>query len=81
MSDIDMFLHFSWIYSTLPSSKQMLALSATYTDHLAQHLRNYMKDPTFVRLNTEDLALEGALFFTYCPNVLLAAIFLSRCVL
>ena len=38
----------------------MLALSATYPDHLAQRLKNYMKDPTFVRLNATDPALEGA---------------------
>ena len=42
----------------------MLALSATYTDHLAQHLRNYMKDPTFVRLNASDPALEGEISWT-----------------
>ncbi|CAB3996574.1 probable ATP-dependent RNA helicase DDX20 [Paramuricea clavata] len=49
----------NWIYSTLPTSKQMLALSATYPDHLAERLKNYMKDPTFVRLNAADPALEG----------------------
>ncbi|XP_028398283.1 probable ATP-dependent RNA helicase DDX20 isoform X2 [Dendronephthya gigantea] len=49
----------NWIYSTLPSSKQILALSATYPDHLAERLKNYMKDPTFVRLNSADPALEG----------------------
>ena len=37
----------------------MLALSATYPDHLAEQLKNYMKDPTFVRLNAADPALEG----------------------
>ena len=52
-------LCYSWIYSTLPSSKQVLALSATYPDHLAEQLKNYMKDPTFVRLNAADPALEG----------------------
>ena len=49
----------SWIYSTLPENKQMLALSATYTESMAQHLTSYMRSPTFVRLNSSDPALLG----------------------
>ncbi|KAH9494687.1 hypothetical protein Btru_020233 [Bulinus truncatus] len=49
----------NWIYSTLPENKQMLALSATYPDYLAQHLTAYMRNPTFVRLNATDPALLG----------------------
>uniref|UniRef100_A0A8C9VDE5 RNA helicase n=1 Tax=Scleropages formosus TaxID=113540 RepID=A0A8C9VDE5_SCLFO len=49
----------NWIYSSLPPSKQMLALSATYPESLAQHLARYMTDPTFVRLNPTDPSLIG----------------------
>ncbi|MBN3286661.1 DDX20 helicase, partial [Polyodon spathula] len=49
----------NWIYSSLPVNKQMLALSATYPESLAQHLARYMRDPTFVRLNPSDLGLLG----------------------
>lgn len=37
----------------------MLALSATYPESLAQHLTHYMREPTFVRLNPNDLGLKG----------------------
>lgn len=49
----------NWIYSTLPENKQMVAVSATYPETLAQHLRRYMRNPTFVRLNITDPALLG----------------------
>ncbi|XP_078001496.1 uncharacterized protein LOC144453987 [Glandiceps talaboti] len=49
----------NWIYSALPENKQMLALSATYPEYLAQQLTSYMRDPVFVRLNPKDLALQG----------------------
>ncbi|KAJ8410400.1 hypothetical protein AAFF_G00203810 [Aldrovandia affinis] len=49
----------NWIYSSLPVNKQMLALSATYPESLAQHLARYMRDPTFVRLNPTDPGLIG----------------------
>ncbi|XP_064633186.1 uncharacterized protein LOC135491331 isoform X2 [Lineus longissimus] len=49
----------NWIYSTLPDNKQMVALSATYPEYLANHLTAYMRNPTFVRLNTLDPALLG----------------------
>lgn len=49
----------NWIYSTLPENKQMLALSATYPEYLAQHLTSYMRNPTFLRLNISDPALLG----------------------
>ncbi|XP_055510834.1 probable ATP-dependent RNA helicase DDX20 [Leucoraja erinacea] len=49
----------NWIYSSLPTNKQMLALSATYPESLAQHLMQYMRDPSFVRLNPTDPALIG----------------------
>ncbi|XP_041052212.1 probable ATP-dependent RNA helicase DDX20 [Carcharodon carcharias] len=49
----------NWIYSSLPSNKQMVALSATYPESLAHHLTRYMRDPSFVRLNPTDPALIG----------------------
>ncbi|KAG7283916.1 LOW QUALITY PROTEIN: hypothetical protein CRUP_034103 [Coryphaenoides rupestris] len=49
----------NWIFSCLPANKQMLALSATYPESLAQHLSRYMNEPTFVRLNPKDPALKG----------------------
>nr|XP_018667845.1 probable ATP-dependent RNA helicase DDX20 isoform X2 [Ciona intestinalis] len=49
----------NWIYSSLPSTKQMLALSATYPEALAKFLTKYMQQPTFVRLNPTDPSLLG----------------------
>ncbi|XP_012987954.2 probable ATP-dependent RNA helicase DDX20 [Esox lucius] len=49
----------NWIFSSLPVNKQMLALSATYPESLAQHLACYMREPTFVRLNPSDPGLIG----------------------
>ncbi|XP_003793932.1 probable ATP-dependent RNA helicase DDX20 [Otolemur garnettii] len=49
----------NWIYSSLPTSKQMLAVSATYPEFLANALTKYMRDPTFVRLNSSDPSLIG----------------------
>nr|XP_027796111.1 probable ATP-dependent RNA helicase DDX20 [Marmota flaviventris] len=49
----------NWIYSSLPASKQMLAVSATYPEFLANALTRYMREPTFVRLNSSDPSLIG----------------------
>ncbi|XP_068996204.1 probable ATP-dependent RNA helicase DDX20 [Embiotoca jacksoni] len=49
----------NWIFSSLPLNKQMLALSATYPEYLAHHLTRYMREPTFVRLNLNDMGLKG----------------------
>ncbi|NXL95457.1 DDX20 helicase, partial [Alectura lathami] len=49
----------NWIYSSLPTNKQMLAVSATYPESLAKALTMYMRDPTFVRLNPTDPSLIG----------------------
>ncbi|KGL78737.1 putative ATP-dependent RNA helicase DDX20, partial [Tinamus guttatus] len=49
----------NWIYSSLPANKQMLAVSATYPESLADALTRYMRDPTFVRLNPTDPSLLG----------------------
>uniref|UniRef100_A0AAQ5XKC7 RNA helicase n=1 Tax=Amphiprion ocellaris TaxID=80972 RepID=A0AAQ5XKC7_AMPOC len=48
----------NWIFSSLPVNKQMLALSATYPESLAQHLTRYMREPTFVRLNPNEMGLK-----------------------
>lgn len=44
----------------MPASKQMVAVSATYPEFLANALARYMRDPTFVRLNSSDPSLLGA---------------------
>jgi len=49
----------NWLYSVLPESKQFIAASATYPEVLAEHLTTYMRNPTFVRLNSSDPALLG----------------------
>ncbi|KFP45693.1 putative ATP-dependent RNA helicase DDX20, partial [Chlamydotis macqueenii] len=49
----------NWIYSSLPANKQMLAVSATYPESLANALTRYMREPTFVRLNPADPSLIG----------------------
>ncbi|XP_012880212.1 PREDICTED: probable ATP-dependent RNA helicase DDX20 [Dipodomys ordii] len=49
----------NWIFSSLPASKQMLAVSATYPEFLANALTRYMRDPTFVRLNSSNPSLIG----------------------
>ena len=61
---------FSWIYSTLPENKQILALSATYPEVLAQHLTAYMRNPTFVRMNATDPALLGMCCLQFDNNKL-----------
>ncbi|XP_070601716.1 probable ATP-dependent RNA helicase DDX20 [Erythrolamprus reginae] len=49
----------NWIYSSLPANKQMLAVSATYPESLANTLAKYMREPTFVKLNSTDPSLLG----------------------
>lgn len=49
----------NWIYSSLPANKQVLAVSATYPESLANALTRYMREPTFVRLNPTDPSLVG----------------------
>ncbi|XP_007437902.2 probable ATP-dependent RNA helicase DDX20, partial [Python bivittatus] len=49
----------NWIYSSLPANKQMLAVSATYPEYLANTLTKYMREPTFVKLNPTDPSLIG----------------------
>lgn len=62
----------------------MVAVSATYPEFLANALAKYMRDPTFVRLNSSDPSLLGesrywiltllvcdALEFFFVPSCLL----------
>ncbi|XP_057296423.1 probable ATP-dependent RNA helicase DDX20 [Hydractinia symbiolongicarpus] len=49
----------NWIFSTLGTHKQVLALSATYPEYLASYLENYMQDPVHVRINPKDVTLKG----------------------
>ena len=49
----------NWIFSTLPKDKQVLAMSATYPETLATHLKSYMQDAFHVRINVDDLTLKG----------------------
>ncbi|CAH8485473.1 unnamed protein product [Schistosoma turkestanicum] len=50
----------NYIWWNLPQSKQVLALSATYTDYLVnEHLPRYMNDPAIIRLAVKDPALIG----------------------
>lgn len=58
----------NWIYSSLPASKQMLAVSATYPEFLANALTRYMRDPTFVRLNPSDPSLIGLKQYYHVVN-------------
>lgn len=62
--------HFCWIYSSLPANKQIMTLSATYPESLANFITNYMRSPTIVRLNSDDLALIGSVFH-YCFSFML----------
>ncbi|KAH3820320.1 hypothetical protein DPMN_122066 [Dreissena polymorpha] len=52
----------------LPDNKQMLALSATYPEYLADHLTAYMRNPTFLRLNISDPALLGITVKAFEPS-------------
>lgn len=49
----------NWIFSSLPSRKQILALSATYPEELSKFLALYMETPVYVRINSKDPALLG----------------------
>ncbi|TGZ72052.1 hypothetical protein CRM22_002309 [Opisthorchis felineus] len=50
----------NYIWWSLPQNKQVIALSATYSDYLAEeHLQRYMNDPALVRLTSHDPALVG----------------------
>uniref|UniRef100_A0A8C4NHI9 RNA helicase n=1 Tax=Eptatretus burgeri TaxID=7764 RepID=A0A8C4NHI9_EPTBU len=59
----------NWIYSSLPANKQMLALSATYPESMAQQLNNYMREPAHIRLDPTDMQLLGVHQFYRVVNV------------
>ena len=49
----------TWIYNQLPEVKQVMALSATYPDSLANSLTSLMRHPQHVRLDTASQVLIG----------------------
>ena len=49
----------TWIYNQLPPMKQVMALSATYPETLANTLTSLMRDPKHVRLDTASQVLLG----------------------
>lgn len=50
----------NFIWWSLPDAKQVLALSATYTQHLVeQHLPRYLRSPVLVRVSSDDPSLLG----------------------
>ena len=50
----------NYIWWALPEAKQVLALSATYTEHLVtNHLPRYLRSPALVRLSADDPSLLG----------------------
>ncbi|VDL94989.1 unnamed protein product [Schistocephalus solidus] len=50
----------NYIWWSLPEVKQVLALSATYTDYLVeQHLPRYLNSPALVRMSASDPSLLG----------------------
>lgn len=55
----------------------MLAVSATYPEFLANALTKYMREPTFVRLNSSDPSLIGVYRFWICYLLGLFMIFWS----
>ena len=58
----------NWIYSHLPDNKQVLALSATYPEYMAQSLQLYMRNPTYCRLDAHQPVLIGVRqFFHLLP--------------
>ncbi|VDM17255.1 unnamed protein product [Hydatigera taeniaeformis] len=60
----------NYIWWALPESKQVIALSATYTDHLVKnHLPRYLRSPALVRLSSDDPSLLGVRqFFHKVPT-------------
>lgn len=53
-----------WIFSQLPLSKQVMAVSATYPEALANLVSRYMVKPAYVRLGQEKPTLLGVKQFT-----------------
>nr|CDS27955.1 DEAD box ATP dependent RNA helicase [Hymenolepis microstoma] len=50
----------NYIWWALPEAKQVMALSATYSEHLVgTHLPRYMRSPALVRLSAHDPSLLG----------------------
>ncbi|KZS09201.1 DEAD box ATP-dependent RNA Helicase [Daphnia magna] len=54
-----------WIFSQMPLTKQVLAVSATYPEVLANLVSRYMKKPSFVRLGHQQPTLLGVKQFVF----------------
>ena len=54
-----------WIFSQLPMTKQVMAVSATYPEVLANMVSRYMQKPTFIRLGQMQPTLVGVKQFVY----------------
>eukprot|EP00042_Codosiga_hollandica_P031131 m.186130 g.186130 ORF g.186130 m.186130 type:complete len:420 (-) comp53552_c0_seq3:14-1273(-) len=52
-------LFLSAIFNQLPASKQVMAFSATYPPDVSQILSDYMRTPVQIRLNEDDVSLQG----------------------
>lgn len=59
----------NYIWWALPEAKQVMALSATYSEHLGgTHLPRYLRSPALVRLSAHDPVLLGVRqFFSKVP--------------
>jgi len=55
----------SYIFSVLPTNKQMIALSATYPGKLDMFLSRYMRSPVHVNLGPAGPILLGLKQFVY----------------
>ncbi|XP_057373488.1 probable ATP-dependent RNA helicase DDX20 [Daphnia carinata] len=55
----------TWIFSQMPLTKQVLAVSATYPEVLANLVSRYMKKPSFVRLGHQQPTLLGVKQFVF----------------
>lgn len=62
----------NYIWWSLSKNKQVIALSATYTDYLIkEHLPRYMNNPVVVRLTVDDPALLGIIFWFLVMKLIL----------
>lgn len=63
LMDGDFLTDVQWIARRLPERKQVMALSATYPDDLAEIAATLMKQPNHVRLGQDDQVLHGVAQF------------------
>lgn len=56
------------IFNSLPDRKQMLAVSATYEDNLAELLKGYMKSPQFLSISSDPSLIGVKQYFIKLPT-------------